>query len=279
MEPKIINRSSQPQKLKIYFNADASPLSGKIILTNFYYDINKQIECKVSTQNKKIIICEGIYNFTGEFFFKDINDYSLTNKFLRVVPKKGEKYNINNLVEEKIIFDYSELDKSIYLSKDLFKEANNNSKLIIETTDLNFNPTYKNLNLFKGKSNSIIKFNSKAVNTTVNKNGSIIVPAGRELIVIDIKDYLDIFKNEGLTVKGIGFGLNSIYLNEKIDISDDTQKYEENEGGISGWVIFLIIIIAILVIGLGFYLFFHFRTKSIESEIDSTFEKKEKMMN
>ena len=279
IEPKTINRSSQTQKLKIYFNEDASPLSGNIILTNFYYDINKQIECKVSNEDKKIIICEGIYNFTGEFFFKDINDYSLTNKFLRVVPKQGEKYNINNLIEEKIIFDYSELDKSIYLSKDLFKEVNTDSKLTIETTDLNFNPAYKNLNLFRGKSNSIIKFNSKDVNTTVNGNGSIIVPAGRKLIVIDIKDHCDIFKNEGVTIKGIGFGLNSIYLNEKIDISDDSQKNENDEGGISGWVIFLIIIIVILAIGLSIYLFFHFRNKSIESEIDSTFDKKEKMMN
>jgi len=281
IEPKTIIRSSQPQKLKIYFNEDATPISGNIILTNFYYNINKQIECKVSNEDKKIIICEGIYNYTGEYFFKDINDYSLTNKFLRVLPKQGEKYNVNNLIEEKIIFDYAELDKSIYLSKDLFKDVNSNSKLFIETTDLNIKSSYKNLNLFSGKSNSIIKFNSKAVNTTINGNGSIIVPAGRELIVIDIKDYCDIFKNEGVTIKGIGFGLNSIYLNEKIDISDDTQKNENesDEGGLSGWAIFLIIIIVLLAIGLGVYLFFHFKRKNIESEIDSTFDKKEKMMN
>ena len=81
IEPKSITRSSKSQKLKIYFNEDASLLSHNIKLINFYYDINKQIECKLNKENKKIIICEGIYNFTGEYFFKDINGYSLTNNF------------------------------------------------------------------------------------------------------------------------------------------------------------------------------------------------------
>ena len=280
MEPKTIISSSQSQIVKIFFNDDASALSGNIKLINFYYDINKQIDCKVSNNNKKIIICEGIYNFTGEFFFKDINDYPLTNKFLNVIPKKGDKYNINNLIEEKIIFDYSELDKNVFLSKELFNQINSDSKLIIETTDLNLNASYKNLYLYSGKNNKIIKFDSKAVNTTINGNGSINVPSGRELIVFNLKDYYNIFKDEGIIIKGIGFGVNSIYLNEKIDINNNSsEKNEKNEDGMSGWVIFLIILIVIAVISIGICILLHFRKKNIEDELNSAFGKKDKMLN
>ena len=92
-----------------------------------------------------------------------------------------------------------------------------------------FDFSYKNLNLFIGKINSIIKFILKTDNTTINGNGSIIVPTGVEIIAIDIKDYCNMFKNEGVIIKGIGYGLNSIYLNQKIIIRDNNQKNENDE--------------------------------------------------
>ena len=68
--------------------------------------------------------------------------------------------------------------------------------------------------------------------------------------------------------------MNSVYLNEIIEIKDNN-----NEGGISGWAIFLIIIIIIAFIGIGIFIFLLIRKKSIQSEINSSFGKKEKMIN
>ena len=202
MEPNTIIRSSQKQTLKLYFNEDATAISNNIIFINFYYNINNQLKCFVDNNNNKIINCEGIFDFTGEFFLEDINHYSLTNKFLKVVPNKGEKYNNNNLIETKINFDYSEFDKQIILSKNLFINLNENSKLIIETIDLHFNTSYQNFKIYNNKNNEVINIKSKDVNTTIEKDGAIKVPSGRNLIVIDLNDYYKTFKNEGIAIKG-----------------------------------------------------------------------------
>jgi endoglucanase len=93
MEPKTIKRSPQKQTLKLYFNEDATAISNKIKFINFFYNLNNQVQCLVDKSNNKTINCKGIFNFTGEYFLEDINHYSLTNRFLNVVPKKGEKYN------------------------------------------------------------------------------------------------------------------------------------------------------------------------------------------
>ena len=267
MEPKTIIRSSKKQTLKIYFNENATDISDNIKFINFYYNLNNQIKCLVDKNDIKIINCEGIYNFTGEFFLKDKNDYQLTNKFLNVVPNKGEKYNINNLIETKINFDYSGLDKKIFLSKNLFTNLNKASKLIIETTDLHFNTSYQNFKIYNNKNNKVIKIKSKAVNTTIEKDGALKVPSGRNLIVIDLNDYYKTLKNEGITIKGYGFAVNSIYIREG-----------ENKGGISGWAIFFIILVCLIVIIGGLFAFLHWRKNNIEKEFNS-FRNHEKMIN
>ena len=189
---------------------------------------------------------------------EDINHYSLTNKFLNVVPNKGEKYNINNLIETKISFDYSEFDKQIVLSKDLFTNLNGNDKLIIETTDLHFNTPYQNFKIYNKKNNEVINFKSKDVNTTIEEDGALKVPSGRNLIAIDLDNYYKTLKNEGITIKGYGFSVNSIYIIE-----------DENKG-ISGWAIFFIILVCLLAIAGGVYAFLHYwRKKDPVKEINS----------
>ena len=266
MEPKTIIRSSQKQTLKLYFNEVATAISNNIIFVNFYYNLNNQVKCLVDNNNKKIINCEGIFNFTGEFFLEDINHYSLTNKFLKVVPNKGETCNNNNLIETKINFDYSEFDKQIFLSKNLFSNLNEEDKLVIETIDLHFNTSYQNFKIYNNENNEVISFKSNDVNTTIEKDGSLKVPSGRNLIVIDLNDYYKILKNEGITIKGYGFSVNSIYIIEG-----------ENKGGISGWAIFFIILVCLLVIAGGVFAFIHWRKNNIEKEVNSL-NKNEKML-
>ena len=283
MEPKRIISSNIKQILKLYFNEDASVLSKNIKLINFYYNINNQIECKVNNDNNKIIICEGIFNFTGEYFLKDINNYSLTNKFLEILPKNGENYNINKLIEERVIFDYEELNKEILLPKELFKEINLDTKLTIEITELNMNIINKNLIFFSGISNQIIKFDSKDINVTIKTDGSLEVPSGRELIVINLKNYDNIFMNEGIVIKGYGFAVNSIYLNEIINNNnnnnDDDNTNKDEKNGISGWIIFLIIFILIIFILVGIFIVLHLRKKNIVKDINTAFKQNEKMLN
>ena len=270
MEPKTIKRSTKKQKLKLYFNENASVLSNNIKFINFYYDINNQIKCSVDKKNNKIIYCEGIYNFTGQYFLKDINDYTLTNKFLNVIPNKGEKYNIDNLIETKINFDYSDQDKQIFLSKDLFTKIDKNYKLTIETTDLHLNTTSKDLYIYSNIDKKIIEIKEKDVNVTVQKDGSLKVPSGRTLIELNLENYYESLKKEGITIKGYGFGVNSIYLigNSK----------SEKGGGTSGWAIFVIILVCILVIAGGVFAFFHWRKNNIEKEINSL-RNQEKLLN
>jgi len=266
MEPKTIIRSSQKQTLKLYFNEVATAISNNIIFINFYYNLNNQVKCLIDDNNKKIINCEGIFNFTGEFFLEDINHYSLTNKFLKVVPNKGETYNNNNLIETKINFDYSEFDKQIFLSKNLFSNLNEKDKLVIETTDLHFNTLYQNFKIYNNENNEVISFKSKDVNTTIEKDGALKVPSGRNLIVIDLNVYYKTLKKEGITIKGYGFSVNSIYIIEG-----------ENKGGISGWAIFFIILVCLLVIAGGVFAFIHWRKNNIEKEVNSL-NKNEKML-
>ena len=267
MEPKTIKRSSQKQTLKLYFNEDATSISNNIIFINFYYNLNSQVQCLVDKIDNKIINCKGIFNFTGEYFLEDINHYSLTNKFLNVVPKKGEKYNNNNLIETKFNFDYSEFDKKIILSKDLFTKLNRDSKLVIETTDLHFNTSYQNFKIYNNENNEVISFKSKDVNTTIEKGGALKVPSGRNLIVIDLNDYYKTLKNEGITIKGYGFAVNSIYITES-----------ENKGGISGWAIFFIILVCLIIIIRGVFVFLNWKKNNIKKE-NNSLRNLEEMLN
>ena len=148
----------------------------------------------------------------------------------------------------------------------MFINLNENSKLIIETTDLHFNTSYQNFKIYNNENNEVISFKSNDVNTTIEKDGSLKVPSGRNLIVIDLNDYYKILKNEGITIKGYGFSVNSIYIIEG-----------ENKGGISGWAIFFIILVCLLVITGGVFAFIHWRKNNIEKEVNSL-NKNEKML-
>ena len=268
-EPKTITSSSKNQTLKIYFNENASDIAKNLKFINFYYNINNQIKCSVDTKNNKIVNCKGIYNFTGEYFLKDINDYSLTNKFLNIVPQKGKKYNINNLIETKINFDYVDQDKEIVLSKDLFKDMNDTSKLIIETEDLHFTTSSQYLYLYNSNKKKI-KLNSKDVNVTLKDDGSLKVPSGRTLIELNLKNYYKSLKQEGIIIKGYGFGVKSVYITDTPE-TDNTgnDSDDDDDEGISGWAIFLITFSCLIVIVGGVFLFLYFRKKNLLSEIQS----------
>ena len=100
------------------------------------------------------------------------------------------------------------------------------------------------------------------------------VPSGRNLIVIDLNDYYKTLKNEGITIKGYGFSVNSIYIiedniesNIKNNIENNIES--ENKGGISEWAIIFIILVCLLVIAGGVFILLNSRKNKIEKEIDS----------
>ena len=216
MEPLRLTKSQDKQKLFFYFTEDATNLTNNILFENIYYNINNQISCNVDKENNKKMVCEGVFNFTGEYIIKDPQDYLVTKRKLYIEPPKGEKYDIDNLIESKINFDDENYGISLQLSNKKFLKMSNNSKLMMEINDLFLEPKKRILYIYQGKgTSSLIKFNSSKISIPISNDGGFIIPPGKQIISIDLLDNYKIFKENGITIKGYGFGINSIYFNER----------------------------------------------------------------
>ena len=234
MEPLKIISSEKNQKVFIYFSEDATDLANNIIFENIHYNINDQISCQIDEKNARLIVCEGIFNFTGVYTLKDSNDYLLTKRKLKIIPKEGENYNINNLIDTKINFDDENYEISVQFSKKKFSNIKENTILKIETSDLFLEPKFRTLYIYQGKSNSTIKFESDQINMNVRKDNGIEILSGNQEISIDLKEKSKIIKESGITIKGYGFSLNSIYFNEQFNEKDDKDKNSDNNNNKDG---------------------------------------------
>ena len=288
MEPMRLTKSQEKQKLFLYFTEDATNLTNNILFENIYYNINEQISCNVDKENNKKIICEGIFNFTGEYTIKDSQDYLLTKRKLYIDPPKGEKYDINNLIESKINFDDENYGISLQLSNKKFSKMSNDSKLMMEINDLFFEPKKRILYIYKGKSSSLIKFDPNKIGIQISNDGGLIIPAGNQIISIDLLDNYKIFKEDGITIKGYGFGINSIYFNGDESNSNNSSNsnsngnnynsVDENKSSNSFWIIILIIVFVLIIIGVGIFVLNLKRKKSIEEKINNNFPNKEMVL-
>ena len=288
MEPMRLTKSQEKQKLFLYFTEDATNLTNNILFENIYININEQISCNADKEDNKKIICEGIFNFTGEYTIKDSQDYLLTNRKLYIDPPKGEKYDINNLIESKINFDDENYGISLQLSNKKFSKMSNDSKLMMEINDLFFEPKKRILYVYKGKSSSLIKFDPNKIGIQISNDGGLIIPAGNQIISIDLLDNYKIFKEDGITIKGYGFGINSIYFNGDESNSNNSSNsnsngnnynsVDENKSSNSFWIIILIIVFALIIIGVGIFALNLKRKKSIEEKINNNFPNKEMVL-
>ena len=212
-EPQTLTKSkTTEQKVKLMFSEDATDLVGNIRLVNPYYNVNKKLACIADYENKNNIYCEGLYDFTGEYQISDDKGVSLTSRVINVVPKTGEKYDINNLLYEKYLFDITTINAGVSLPNILFTEVEGSSVLVLETTELFVEPSHRVLYILKGDSISVIKFNPLKINVEVGGDGGIIVPPGNNLIKIALDTKYKVFQEKGVRLIGYGFGLKTVYI-------------------------------------------------------------------
>ena len=194
------------------FSEDATDLVGNIKLVNRFYNINRKLACIADYEDKKNIYCEGLYDFTGEYQIEDGNGVLLTTRTINVIPKEGQKYDINNLLNEKFLFDLNTINAGVRLPSKLFDEVDDFSVLVLETTDLFVKPSHSALFVLKGDTDVVLKFEPDKVNADVKEDGGIIIPSGNNLIKIVLGKNSEIFNEEGVRLIGYGFGLKTVFL-------------------------------------------------------------------
>ena len=156
---------------------------------------------------------------------------------------------------------------------------NNNSKLMMEINDLFFETKKRILYIYKGKTSSLVKFDPDKIGIQVSNDGGLILPTGKQIISIDLLDNYKIFKENGIIIKGYGFGLNCIYFNEDEINNNNYKNFDEDNSSNSYWIIILIIAFAlIIIIGVGIFVLKANRNKSIEENINNNFSNKEMIL-
>ena len=208
----LIKSKSTDQKVKLMFSEDATDLVGNIRLVNPYYNINKKLACIADYENKNNIYCEGLYDFTGEYQIVDNKGIPLSTRVINVVPKTGEKYDIHNLLYEKYLFDIATLNAGVRLPNTLFTEVEDSSVLVLETTELFVEPSYRVLYVLKGDTNAVFRFDPSKVNVKVGEDGGIIIPPGNNIIKILLDKNYEVFQEKGVRLIGYGFGLKTVYI-------------------------------------------------------------------
>ena len=284
MEPMKIIRSQNSQKIFMYFTENATNLTNNIIFENVNYNINKQISCEVDNKNETIIICEGIFNFTEEYIIKDSNNYLLTNRKLSIIPGKGEKYNINNLIDSKINFDDENLGIIVHFSEKKFSNINDNTKLMIEIDDLYLEPKFRALYIYKGKTSSIIIFDQSKNDIKIGNDGGIEISSGNQIISINLSNNYKTIQENGITIKGYGFSLKSIYFNEVFNENENKNDNNNNNNNDNNsdykiWIIILIIFVILVLIAIIIFIIIKKSKKPLEKNIDDDFSGNEKILN
>ena len=146
---------------------------------------------------------------------------------------------------------------------------------MIETNDLYFETKYKMLYIYQGKTNSTIKFSENKINVKVRSDNGIEIPSGNQIITIDLSENYNIIKENGITIKGYGFSLKKIYLNEQIN------NENEGKGGISKmWIIILSIsLVLVLILIIVIVLIIKKKGgKNIDEQLNDDFSKNEKIL-
>ena len=193
------------------FSEDASDLVGNIKLVNKFYNINKKLACISDYEDVKNIYCEGLYDFTGEYQLIDDKGVLLTTRTLNVVPKAGGKYDIDNLLSEKFLFDLNTINPGVKLPSALFTEVEEDSVLVLETTDLFVEPSHRILFVLNDSTGVVLKFEQKNA-IEVGQDGGLVIPKGNHLIKLTLGKNCGVFKEKGVRLIGYGFGLNTIFL-------------------------------------------------------------------
>ena len=211
-EPKSLTASDKTQKVTFTFSENAEKLAGNIIFSNLYHDLNENVKCELDKSNEKVIICEGLFDFTGDYELTDPNGILLTNSLFSIVPKPGEEYSINNLIDTRVIFDDVDLLLTIKISSKKLGKVTKNSVLTIETQDLNIVPDSEFLFVHKGNTEEKFEFNEEDVNVKVNTDKSLNVPSGKQVIKIKLTNVYDEIAEKGFTIRGFGFGVNTVFI-------------------------------------------------------------------
>ena len=209
---KLIRSKDKEQTVKLYFSEEADVLENNIKFINNYNDLNKKVKCKLSEDDKKIMECTGLYDFTGEYKFADDKGVLLTSLSFEVVPAEGEKYDINNLLENKFNLDDFRMIPTLHFPSTVLSDIKEESLLVIETDDYTLKPSFRTMFLFKGESPNVIHFNSDDINVSIAQDGGITIPEGKCEIRIRLGEvYKDLLDN-GFTLKGYGFAVKSLYI-------------------------------------------------------------------
>ena len=208
----IVRSKTETQKVTLLFSEDATDLVGNIKLINKFYNINRKLACIADHDDKKIIYCEGTYDFTGEYQIVDDKGVLLTSRTINVIPNDGEKWDNVNLLNEKFLFDNPSIGAGLELPSIVFSEVGEKSTLIFETTDLFVEPSHRVLYILKGETQIAINFESDKVSTEIKEDGGIIIPKGNNLIKVSLNKTSYIFREKGVTLIGYGFGLKALYI-------------------------------------------------------------------
>ena len=208
----IVRSKTETQKVTLLFSEDATDLVGNIKLLNKFYNINRKLACIADHDDKKIIYCEGTYDFTGEYQIVDDKGVLLTSRTINVIPNDGEKWDNVNLLNEKFLFDNPSIGAGLELPSIVFSEVGEKSTLIFETTDLFVEPSHRVLYILKGETQIPINFEADKVNTEIKEDGGIIIPKGNNLIKVSLNKISYIFREKGVTLMGYGFGLKALYI-------------------------------------------------------------------
>ena len=211
-EPKSLTASDKNQKVTFTFSENAKQFVNNIIFNNLYYDLNKNVKCELDTNNEKVIICEGLFDFTGDYELSDPQGILLTNSLLSIIPKDGEEYSINNLIDTRVIFDDTDLLLTIKISSKKLGKVTKNSVLTIETQDLNIVPDSEYLFVHKGNTEEKFEFTEEDVNVKVNKDKSLNIPSGKQIIKIKLTNVYEEIAEKGFTIRGYGFGVNTVFI-------------------------------------------------------------------
>ena len=213
LEPtKILRSKTEEQKVTLLFSEDATDLVGNIKFINRYYNLNRKLACVGNHENKKVIYCEGLYDFSGQYQIVDDKGYLLTNKIISVLPKRGEQYDISNFLSEKFLFDVSTFNGGVRIPSLDFADVEEHSTLVLETTDLFVETSQRILFILKGNTDSVIKFDQKEVSVEIFEDGGMIIPRGNNLIRISLEKKTDLVMKNGISLIGYGFGLKTVYL-------------------------------------------------------------------
>ena len=142
----------------------------------------------------------------------DVKGNLLSSRTINVIPNEGEKYDIDNLLSEKVLFDVISCNKGVKLPSKLFTKVDSSSTLVLETTELFFKTSRKVLFVLRGDGDIVIKFDSSKINAEIKEDGGIIVPEGNNLIKIILDKNSEIIMEKGIKIIGYGFGLKTVFL-------------------------------------------------------------------